>query len=479
MAQQPCGFGMPLAWHRCDLLVQSTHRRSRFARESWGTVATSALGGLLGGLAGAALIIGVTEVLKAMLAVVSSQDTWVLVVVPLLGLGLSALVLYGFGLSGAAQAPPPQGATAPQRPRWARTWRTFPPGLARSDITADVVTFAGEEDRFPWRLAPIRLVAIAATVGLGAPMGTEAPAAYLGVAVGAALGDRGRWWRRLLRPAAVAGGAAGVAALMGIALVGTAFILEMGLRRKAPLSAERVTAALVGGVVGWLMNVALHVDLIRLVVPKESPHTLVQAVMTALLIGVLAGSITSLTGAAIYRAKAWEAKPVIRLALGGLALGGVAVALALIASPLAAVGPGGGAISWVETTQPAVLTVLVVAVLRAVATTAAAAAGGCGGVFVPFLAVGDLAGRVFAPGLGVPGDLAGSAGAASGIAGGYRLPFTAVALVLGQGGPRLAILTCLATVAVATFAGRGARSMLDFVRDFAHAPAIDERAHQL
>ena len=33
-------------------------------------------------------------------------------------------------------------------------------------------------------------------------MGTEAPAAYLGVATGVALGDRGRWWRRLLRPAA-------------------------------------------------------------------------------------------------------------------------------------------------------------------------------------------------------------------------------------------------------------------------------------
>jgi chloride channel protein, CIC family len=442
-------------------------------------VTTSTLGALLGGSAGAALVTGVTEVLKGMLAVVSSQDTWVLIVVPLLGLGLSVLVLYGFGLSGATQTPAPRGATPPQRPRWARTWRTFPPDLARSDITADVVTFAGKEDRFPWRLTPIRLVAIAATVGLGAPMGTEAPAAYLGVAIGAAIGDRGRWWRRLLRPAAVAGGAAGVAALTGIALVGTAFIIEMGRRRNAPLSAERATAALVGGVVGWLMNIALGVDLIRLVVPKEPPHSLPQAVITALLIGALAGSITSLTGAAIYRAKAWEANPVVRLALGALALGGVAITLAMIASPTAAVGPGGGAITWVESAHPAVLTVLAVAILRALATTAAAAAGGCGGVFVPFLAVGDLAGRVFAPGLGLSGDLAGSAGAASGIAGGYRLPFTAVALVLGQGGPHPAMLTCLATVAVATFAGAVARWALEYFRGLAHATAIDERAHQL
>jgi H+/Cl- antiporter ClcA len=443
------------------------------------TVVTSAVGGLLGGSAGAALVIGVTEVLKGMLAVVSGQDTWVLIGLPLLGLALSVLVLYGAGLCGAARASAPQASAPPERPRSARAWRAFPPDVARADITADVVAFAGQEERFPWRLAPIRLLAIVATVGLGAPMGTEAPAAYLGVATGAAIGDRGNRWRRVLRPAAVAGGAAGVSALMGIPLVGTAFILEMGRRQNAPLSLERVTAALVGGVVGWLANRALDVDLIRLVVPREPPHSLPQALTTALLIGALAGSITSLTGAAIYRAKAWEAHPAVRLAFGGVALGGAAVILAAIAAPQAAVGPGGGAIVWVETTHPAVRTVLAVALLRALATTAAAAAGGCGGVFVPFLAVGDLAGRVFAPALALPGDLAGSAGAASGIAGGYRLPVTAVALVLEQGGPPLATLTCLATVAVATFAGVGAGAVLDLFLRVAHAPAVNERAHQL
>ena len=139
----------------------------------------------------------------------------------------------------------------------ARAWRTFPPGAVRADITGDVIDTAGEEERFPWRLAPIRALAIFATVGLGAAMGTEAPAAYLGVAAGACLGDRGRWWRRLLRPAALAGGAAGVAALMGIPLVGTAYMLELGRRHHAPLSAERVTAALIGGLVGWGINVGL------------------------------------------------------------------------------------------------------------------------------------------------------------------------------------------------------------------------------
>jgi chloride channel protein, CIC family len=414
------------------------------------TVVTSTLGGVLGGSAAALLVVVVTEIMKAMLTVVSRQDTWVLIVVPLIGLGLSVLVLYGFGLSETQSS---------QRPRWAAAWRTFHSRTIRADLTGDMVEFAGEEERFPWRLAPLRLVAIYATVGLGAAMGTEKPAAYLGTAVGAAIGDR--WWRRILRPAAVGGGAAGVAVLMGIPLVGAVYILELGRRHNAPLSVERVTAALVGGLVGWLCNIALKVDLIRLVVPREPPHNFHQALITALLIGLLSGSITAIASTAIYRAKFWQAHPLVRFAVGGLALAVAAIVISIIAAPSAAVGPGGGAILWAENTQASALTVLAVTLLRAVATTASSAVGGCGGLFVPFLSIGDLGGRVFAQSLDVPADLAGAAGAASGLSGGYHLPFTAVALVLGQGGNRVAMLTCLATATVAAYAGAGTGFLLD------------------
>src|SRR5215813_7961769 len=131
----------------------------------YSTIANSAVGGLLGGAIAAALVIGFTEVLKLMLAVVSRQNTWILILVPLLGLALSVLVLYGFGLS---------RGTESSLDRRAGVWRTFPPRAARSDLTGDMVSFAGEEERFPWHLAPIRMLAMIATIGLGAPMGTEA-----------------------------------------------------------------------------------------------------------------------------------------------------------------------------------------------------------------------------------------------------------------------------------------------------------------
>jgi chloride channel protein, CIC family len=432
-------------------------------RSAWpSTIATPALGGFLGGSFAAALVIGFTEILKGMLAVVSRQHILVLILVPIIGLALSVLVLYGFGMS--SESP------SFERRGWASAWRTFAPRASRPDLTGDMVGFAGEEEHFPWRLAPIRMLAMMATVGLGAAMGTEAPAAYLGVAMGAALGER--WWRPLLRPAAVGGGAAGVAALMGIPLLGTAYILELGRRHHAPLNVERVTAALVGGFVGWLWHIALGVNLLRLVVPQEPPHNFYQAMVTALVIGALSGTITAISGAAIYRAKTFTVHPIVRLTIGGLALGAAAVMLAMIAAPSAAVGPGSGAITWVENTPASALTIFAVDILRAIATTSAAAAGGCGGLFVPFLAIGDLAGRVFAPSLRVPGDLAGAAGAAGGISGGYHLPFTAVALVLGQGGPRLAMLTCFATVVVAGSTGALVASLVG------HS-YIEKRPHQL
>jgi chloride channel protein, CIC family len=420
------------------------------ARARLSRVGTAGFGALLGGLVGGFLVVGVTLLLKAGMDFVSAQSTSVVVAVPLVGLAVAVLVLHGFGLDA---IPPAEG---PQE----KPWRSFHPDAARADISADVVASAGQEERFPWRLAPIRTLAILATVGSGGAMGTEAPAAYLGVAAGACLGDRGRRWRQLLRPAALAGGAAGVAALMAIPLVGTAFMLELGRRQRAPLDAERLTAALVGGFVGWAINVTFHLNLIRLVVPKEPPVSLVQAALTALFIGLASGAISSTAGIAVYEAKKWKASPLVRLALGGAATVATALVLARIAAPSTAAGPGGGAILWAESVNALPLTLLAVCLLRAVATTAAVAAGGCGGVFVPFLAVGDLAGRVFAPGLGVGNDLAGAAGAAGGIAGGYRLPLTAVMMELGLGGPPRAKLTCLATIGIAYLAGLGTESGL-------------------
>jgi chloride channel protein, CIC family len=436
-----------------------------------------AAAGLLGGLIGSLAAVALTELIKQTLAATSGLGPAALRLLPLLGVGLAVLILFGLGRGQSVQTIAPR-QTPRDKPRdkprpglapgSLAAWYSFPHDIARADLTGDVVNASGVEERFPWNLAPLRALAILATVGLGAPMGTESPAAHIGVATGSWLGSAVPALRSLARPLAIGGGAASVSALIGIPLVGSFFMAELAARRQIPLSAPRAVAMLAGGLSGWAVNAAFQLNLIRLVVPRVPPGGFLAALQATLCIGVLAGALTALTGEAIYWARGWRDRPLTRLLIGGAALLVLALLIGVMATPAAAFGPGGAAIVWAETTNPAPLRLLALALLRAAATTAAVLAGGCGGVFVPFLAIGDLSGRVFAAPFGIAADLAGAAGAAAGIAGGYRLPFTAMAMVLGVGGPEGAQLTSMATVLVAALSGlltaRAANALSSLVR---------------
>jgi len=428
-----------------------------------------AAAGLLGGLIGSLAAVALTELIKQSLAAASGLGPSALRLLPLLGVGLAVLILFGLGRGQSVQTIAPREKPRPGlAPGSLAAWYSFPHDIARADLTGDVVNASGVEERFPWHLAPLRALAILATVGLGAPMGTESPAAHIGVATGSWLGSAVPALRTLARPLAIGGGAASVSALIGIPLVGSFFMAELAARRQIPLSGPRAAAMLAGGLSGWALNNAFQLDLIRLVVPRVPPDGFLAALQATLCIGVVAGALTALTGEAIYWARGWRDRPLTRLLIGGAALLVLALLIGVLASPAAAFGPGGSAIVWAETASPAPLRLLALALLRAAATTAAVLAGGCGGVFVPFLAIGDLSGRVFAAPFGIAADLAGAAGAAAGIAGGYRLPFTAMAMVLGVGGPEGAQLTSMATVLVAALSGlltaRAANALSSLVR---------------
>jgi H+/Cl- antiporter ClcA len=172
-------------------------------------IVIGAAGGLVGGIAGGAFAVAVTQLIKEILAVVTRQDDWLLVVLPLIGLAVAVVVLHAIARGHAIQHLEAQDLE-PAPVRRLRVWRLFPADLARADLTADVVRNAGHEEEFPWRLAPVRALAIVSTVGLGAPMGTEAPAAHLGAAAGAALGEAAKGRRDLARAAALGGGRPGL-----------------------------------------------------------------------------------------------------------------------------------------------------------------------------------------------------------------------------------------------------------------------------
>lgn len=212
-------------------------------------VSTWTVGGLLGGLVGSLTAVTLTQAIKQILDFVSGLGALWLLLLPLLGVALAVLILFGLGKGTPVQTLVPQDASVDQQLK--QTWYSFPHDVARADLTGDVVNTAGAEERFPWERAPLRALAILSTVGLGAPMGTESPAAHIGVSTGVWLSSINPGLRQFVRPAAIGGGAAGVSALMGIPLVGSFFMFELSQRRQIPLTPERAAAMLAGGVMGW------------------------------------------------------------------------------------------------------------------------------------------------------------------------------------------------------------------------------------
>src|SRR5262249_59834856 len=118
-------------------------------------------GGFLAGWAGGGTDVIVTELIKRVLAIASSQGMGGMILVPLCGLTIAVAILHAYSHGKALQTIAPEPVQPPRR-RWGLNWRD-PRDVIRADLTADVLATAGEEERFPWRLAPIRAVAIVAT----------------------------------------------------------------------------------------------------------------------------------------------------------------------------------------------------------------------------------------------------------------------------------------------------------------------------
>lgn len=110
-----------------------------------GTIYAWAMAGVLGSLIGSTLAVLLTELIKVSLA-------------DAVGISLAVLILLGLGKGQPVQTIAPLEDRKAKAGESKTSWYSFPHDIA-------------------WALAPLRALAILATVGLGAPMGTESPAA--------------------------------------------------------------------------------------------------------------------------------------------------------------------------------------------------------------------------------------------------------------------------------------------------------------
>ena len=319
-----------------------------------------------------------------------------------------------------------------------------------------------------------RTLAGLATLGSGGPMGLEGPSLYAGAVVGSNLQRRlpRRFRDADRRVLLVAGAAAGVAAIFKAPATGTVFALEVPYQDD--LARNMLLPAMVSSAAGYLVFAGIN-GTTPLFPIQGTVDLTMRDLIGAALLGIVAG-----LGA---RGFAWLLRSAKSLGSGPhpalLALAaGTTVAILYVLGRIATgeslvVGPGYQVIVWASQPGRPLWILVTVLGLRCLATSATVAGGGVGGLFIPLVVAGALAGATIGGAVN-RGDLQLFivVGVAAFLGAGYRVPLAAVMFVAETTGRASFIVPALlAAVAAELVMGHSS------VTTYQHtaAPATAER----
>jgi CIC family chloride channel protein len=313
--------------------------------------------------------------------------------------------------------------------------------------------------RIRGRVAAVKSLASALTIGSGGSVGREGPIVHIGAAVGSVLAQRLALPPEQMRTLAACGTAGGIAAVFNAPIAGAFFALEVITGNFAMPSFGPV---ILSSVLATVVSRAWFGDAPAFVV---QPYELTSAfeILTYAGLGLVCGAVGV---AFIWNLRAFERLaahtpiPAIwRPAAGGLVLG----ALILAVPNLYGVGYATmsdalrGAIPWMW------LALLLPAKL--VATSVTLASGGSGGVFLPSLYLGSIAGGLYGVALHalLPEQTSASGayalvGMGGVLAAATHSPITALLLLIEVTGDYKIVLPVMIVVTLATLASRALES---------------------
>lgn len=306
------------------------------------------------------------------------------------------------------------------------------------------------------KVAVVKTLASALTIGSGGSVGREGPIVQIGSALGSTLGRLTRLTEDRVKLLVACGAAGGIAATFNAPLAGVIFAMELIL---AAFSIEAFGATVLASVVASIIGRAAFGDIAFLTLPAFHVQHLIQYALFAVL-GVLAGGIGVAFTRVLYAIEdacdwVWRGPEWLRPAAGGLALG-----LVLLALP-EMYGVGYPVLEGATEGKYAIGFLLVLLAGKMIATSLTIGIGGSGGVFAPSLFIGATLGAAF--GAGAHSLLPGSAGAAGAyalvgmgavFAGASRAPITAVVILFELTGEYSIILPLMLAIVLATVTSR-------------------------
>lgn len=338
-------------------------------------------------------------------------------------------------------------------------------GRGTSPATADEYLYAfhdGEHQLRP-RSFVAKTLAGLATLGSGAPMGLEGPSLYSGAFIGSTLQRRlPRAFKNAdRRVLLVAGAAAGVAAIFKAPATGAVFALEVPY--EDDLARYMLLPALVASASGYLTFVAINGTAPLFPIYGTLDLTM-RDLFGALLLGVAAGVGARGFAWLLRKAKSISAgsHPVLTTLAAGGSLALLFTIGQLVTGEPLIFGPGYQVLSWAAQPGRSLWILLTVLVLRCLATSVTVAGGGVGGLFIPLVVAGALAGATVGGAVN-RGDLTLFIviGVAAFLGAGYRVPLAAVMFVAETTGrPAFIVPALLAAVAAELVMGHSSVTTL-------------------
>jgi CIC family chloride channel protein len=291
------------------------------------------------------------------------------------------------------------------------------------------------------RVAPLKAVASAITIGSGGAAGREGPTALIAAGVGsiyASLTKRSEEERRLL---VLVGMAAGLSAIFR-SPIGTAVFAVEVLYGRMETDSSALIYTLLGSVVAYAVNGLFSGFDPLFVVPNLTTPGFVDYFRYATL-GAIAGVVATLVPLVFYYVRdlfhAIPIMPHLKPAIGGLAVGLLALAVPQVL---------GGGYGWIQEAidgQLAVTLMLALVFAKLLAFALTVSSGGSGGVFAPTLFVGAMLGGCVAAVLAQPAAPFVIVGMAALFAGSARVPIATMLMVTEMtGGYELLVPAALA-----------------------------------
>ena len=294
------------------------------------------------------------------------------------------------------------------------------------------------------RVAPIKAVASAITIGSGGAAGREGPIALVAAGIGswyAAITKCNDQERRLFL---LIGMAAGLAAIFR-SPVGTAIFAIEVLYGAMEFEADALLYTLLASIVAYAVNGFFSGWLPLFAVPAPQGIGSPFAHGRFVALGILAGVVAPLLPNVFYGIRDLFRKlrlpPFLKPALGGLLMG----LLALVVPQVL-----GGGYGWIQLAingQLALATLIALALAKILALSLTVSSGGSGGVFAPSLFVGAMLGGFWAALLAQPPAPFVVVGMAAVFAGAARVPIATLLMVTEMtGGYHLLVPAALAVL---------------------------------